>query len=164
MCSCHTFGHVPDFQIIDKSSEEEEQAKYKKYPPKPILSIEVASKIVREPDNKDPLDQREAESTDGAIPSGYGVGDAEGHTEAKPVEDECHEKGQQENAVVTHAELIGIAEVVSRWALFLLNSLRCCRRRHGSCFGLLSFVIGGKGGSDTVGRRHRVELAVNVCV
>lgn len=57
MRSRHTFRHVSDFQVINKSSEEKEQAKYKKYPPKPILSIEIASKIVRKPDDEDPLDQ-----------------------------------------------------------------------------------------------------------
>lgn len=30
------------------------------------------------PDNKDPFDQREAKSTDGTVPSSYGVGDTEG--------------------------------------------------------------------------------------
>lgn len=77
MSSCHTFRHVSDFQVINKSSEEKKQAKYKKYPPKPILSIEISSKIIRKPDNKNPLDQWKAKSTDGTIPSSYGIGDTE---------------------------------------------------------------------------------------
>lgn len=78
MSSCHTFRHVSDFQIINKSSEEKKQAKYKKYPPKPVLSIEISSKIIRKPDNEDPFDQRQAEATDGTVPPSDGVGDAEG--------------------------------------------------------------------------------------
>lgn len=78
MSSYHTFRHISDFKIINKSSEEKKQAKNKKYPPEPILTIEVSSKIIRKSDNKDPFDQRKAKSTDSAIPSSYGIGDTEG--------------------------------------------------------------------------------------
>lgn len=58
MSSCHAFRHVSDFKVIDKSSEEQEETQYKKYPPKPVLSIEISSKVVWEPYNENPFDQR----------------------------------------------------------------------------------------------------------
>lgn len=52
----HVLGHVADFQVVDKASEEQQQTKQQEYPPEPILTVEVSGEVVREPDDKYPLD------------------------------------------------------------------------------------------------------------
>lgn len=42
------------------------------------------------PDDEDPLDERQAKATDGAVAPSNGVGQTEGQAEADPVEQEGH--------------------------------------------------------------------------
>lgn len=140
----HVLGHVADFQVVDKTSEEQQETKQQEDPPEPVLSVEVASEVVGEPDDENPLDEGEAEAADGAIASGDGVGQTEGQAEADPVEQEGHEKGQHEYSIVSDSQLIGVSEIISGREFIIPWKHLHSGDSHGGCFGLLRFVIRGQ--------------------
>lgn len=108
----HVLGHVAHLQVVDEAPEEHHETKEQEDPPEPILAIEVASEVVREPNDENPLDEGQAEATDGTVASCDGIGQTEGQAEANPVEQEGHEEGQHEDAVIPDTQLVGVAEVI----------------------------------------------------
>lgn len=74
----HVLWHVADFKIVNKTSEEQQETEQQEDPPQPVLTIEVASEVVGEPDDKNPLDEGKAETAYGSVASCNGIGQAEG--------------------------------------------------------------------------------------
>lgn len=79
-------GHFADSGIVDKSSEEEQEAQHQEHPPQPVLSIKVTREVCGEPDYEDPFDEGESKAWDGPVSSGCRGGQTERQEETDPVE------------------------------------------------------------------------------
>lgn len=150
----HILWHVADFKVVDETPEEQQETEQQENPPEPVLTIKVASEVVGEPDDKNPLDEGKSEAADSSIASCDGIGQTEGQAEPNPVEQEGHEKSQHEDSIVPNSKLIRVTEVVSGWEFIIPRHHLHSGGSHGGRFGLLRFVICGQRSGDAVGRRH----------
>lgn len=107
--------------VVNKASDEQHEAQGQEHPPQPVLPIKVTREVGRKPDNKNPFDEGQAEARDGSVSAGCWCRQTERQEEADPVEEECHEESEHEDAIISYSQLISIFKVIPGHKVVLLH-------------------------------------------